>query len=285
MAQQQMGKMSPEQMEQAAQSMKGVTPEVVDEAVSSIRSVTAQNKNTASDPALLDTMFKAAEYMCKPPTGGVNFRAFATLAPIAALVGERESDLTVGELEECWEAGSGYAKGVEGRVDRAGFQKVWTEVKELFEDDIMAEARDPNSSDARAKAALEDGDDSDADATTPASAAAHAAGGGGGSFRQPTPEELKKVNSQIKDMSPEDLSKALDQMQSMGPAEEARMQAMGVDPEMMKKSIEIMKGNPMMMKAAQAMIGKISPEQMAQAQKMASGMSKEDMKKAMDSMK
>eukprot|EP00613_Pedinella_sp_CCMP2098_P062836 CAMPEP_0171984750 /NCGR_PEP_ID=MMETSP0993-20121228/273991_1 /TAXON_ID=483369 /ORGANISM="non described non described, Strain CCMP2098" /LENGTH=516 /DNA_ID=CAMNT_0012637585 /DNA_START=188 /DNA_END=1738 /DNA_ORIENTATION=+ len=283
LAQEQMSKMSPSQMEEAASAMKDVNSAAVDQAVSTVRAVTASKtdsaRGSAADPVLIDVMFKAAEYMSKPASGGVTFRAFATLAPIAALVGEKDSDLTLAELEECWEAGSGLKKGLAGRVDRASFEKVWVEVKELFEDDLMDEARDPNSSEARAKASLEDDDEA-----TVGEASGQSTTVGAGGLPAMSPEQMEDMNKQFKAMTPDDLASTLDQMSKMGPEEMERVKAMGIDPAMMQKSVEIMKGNPLMMKAAQAMIGKITPEQLANAQKMAAGMSEEDLDKAMKDM-
>lgn len=50
-------------------------------------------------------------------------------------------------------------------------------------------------------------------------------------------------------ISDDDMKNMLDQMANMGPEEEARMRAMGMNPEMMKKSVQIM-NNPIMRNAA-----------------------------------
>jgi hypothetical protein len=168
-AQQQMSKLTPEQLKEAAKTMAAVSPTDIDNAVEQIKVTTASNRGSSSDPMVrvhtrsssfcsrdsnglllpnqvIDSLFRAAEFMSRPPTGGVDFRAFQTMAPIAALTGDRETDLAPQELLDCWRAGS------EGsaRVNRIGFGKVWAEVCDLFEGDIMDEARDPNSSNARA---------------------------------------------------------------------------------------------------------------------------------------
>ena len=78
MAQEQMAKMSPQDMAAAAKSMAASSPEVVDRVVDNVRAaVRPSGDMTAKDPALIDAMYVAAEYMSQPPTGGVTFRALA----------------------------------------------------------------------------------------------------------------------------------------------------------------------------------------------------------------
>jgi len=288
MAQQQMAKMSPEEMESAAKTMAASEPEIVDrvmkdlDAVQSSTTMPAGAKD-ANDPALIDAMYRSAEYMSQPPSGGVTFRAFATLGPIAAVTGPLESDMTPPELRECWEDGANGAS----RVDRAGFGRVWKEVVDLFEDDLMAEARDPNSSAARAKA-MED-DDDEAVAAEPVGMGAGMGAGMPGVGQALTPEQMAEVNDKVKDMSADEMGQMMEQMQNMGPEQEKRMREMGVDPNMMKQSLKMMKDNPMMMKAAQAMMSRMSPEQMLQAsqnaQKQMANMSEADKQKALDDLK
>ena len=57
---------------------------------------------------------------------------------------------------------------------------------------------------------------------------------------------MKVVNEQVKNMSDDDMTAMLEGMANIGPEEEARMRAMGADPEMMKKAASMMKSNPMM---------------------------------------
>merc|ERR1711865_722299 len=102
-------------------------------------------------------------------------------------------------------------------------------------------------------------------------------------------DQMKAVNEQVKSMSSDDLASMMEQMTDMTPEQEARMKEMGVDPGMMKQSMKMMKDNPMMMKAAQAMMSKMSPEQMLQAsqnaQKQMANMSEADKQKALDDLK
>lgn len=48
-------------------------------------------------------------------------------------------------------------------------------------------------------------------------------------------DQMKVVNEQVKNMSDDDMTAMLESMANIGPEEEARMRAMGADPEMMKK--------------------------------------------------
>jgi hypothetical protein len=121
LAQEQMARMSPEQMEEAASKIASAPASELDGAVGAIKDL-ASVQNSAKDPALLDAMFKAAEYMSRPPTGVVTYRAFSLLGPIAALRGDLETDLSEDELKECWQAGVVPATA---RADRRAFERVW----------------------------------------------------------------------------------------------------------------------------------------------------------------
>lgn len=273
--------LSKEELEQAAEmakkQMENLTPEMVDEAVKAMKETSTPTgtksipegvvAKSSKDPNVIDSMYTVAELMSKPCTGGVTFQAFATLPPITALSGEREQDLSKQELAECWGDGSLGAT----RVDRAGFERVWNEVQEYFEEDIMDESRatihpkakkPPRTSVAEAEVPKVGDNLSEA--------------------------QMKAINEQVKSMTDDDMQAMLDGMANIGPEEEARMKAMGADPAMMKKAAEMMKSNPMMRKAAQMMMKNMSPEQMVkasqQAQEQMSNMSKEDLEKAMNEM-
>ena len=201
------------------------------------------------------------------------------LCPLSCseLLGTRDSDLSDAELQECWDAGAVGAS----RVGREAFGKVWSEVQEYFEGDIMDEARDPYSADARAGIETSGRGPTD----TPPMAGTHAPVVG----QNLPPEQLKAVTDQVKNMSDDDMTKMFEQMENMGPAEEARLRAMGVDPGMMKKSVEMMKSNPLMRQAAKAMVSKMSPEQLKkageQAQSQMANMTPEQLEEAMKRMK
>ena len=261
---------------------------------------------SSADPNVIDAMYRTAELMSSPPTGLVTFQAFATLPPITTLSGDREQDLSKMELAECWADGSMGAT----RVDRTGFERVWMEVQEYFEEDIMEEARRTCHKKVK-KSRVE----------------AEVVGGPAPVGSSLTEDQMKVVNEQVKNMSDDDVSivdwdasvlnpssfihtrhyfnkrtntqnsstchsttqtpqmtAMLEGMANIGPEEEARMKAMGADPAMMKKAAEMMKSNPMMRKAAQMMMKNMSPDQMLkasqQAQQQMNSMSKEDMEKA-----
>ena len=137
LAQEQMASMNPKDVEAATKAMESLSPDQLDAAAEVLKEKGLPTQMEADEPLVINTMFRTAELMSKPPVGGVTFQAFATLPPITALSGNREEDLSDSELEECWVEGS---KG-QARVDRAGFERVWHEVQEYFEGDIMDEAR------------------------------------------------------------------------------------------------------------------------------------------------
>ena len=222
-------------------------------------------------------MYKVAEFMSQPPTGKVTFRAFASLPVITSLSGSSEEDLSTRELKECWEDGSLGAT----RVDRAGFERVWNEVVDYFEDDIMEESRKTlNKRVKGGKEAVVRSSPPPSKAVTPPSDSKVGS--------NLSADQMNAVNEQVKNMSDSDVEAMLSQMNNMSPEQEARMKAMGVDPVMMKKASGMMKNNPMMRKAAQAMMKNMSSEQMLkmsqEAQKKLSNMSPEEYEKAMEQM-
>lgn len=263
----------------AKKQMETLSPDAVDEAIKGMKGTTTASEplpdgvvaGSSSDPNVIDAMYRVGEMMSQPPSGQVTFQAFATLPPINTLSGEREQDLSKSELAECWADGSIGAV----RVDRNGFARVWKEVQEYFEEDIMEEAR--KTSHAKVKKSRSDPAVATEVVDTPSVGSAL------------TEDQMKAVNNQVKSMSDDDMTAMLEGMANLGPEEEARMKAMGADPEMMKKAASMMKSNPMMRQAAQMMMKNMSPDQMLkasqQAQQQMAGMSKEDLEKAMDNLK
>ena len=262
--------------------MENLTPDMIDEAVTAMKDSSTPTgtqpipegvtAGSSSDPNVINAMYNVAELMSKPSGGGATFQAFSALPPITALSGDREQDLSQSELAECWDEGSRES----ARVDRAGFERVWKEVQEYFEEDIMEESR--ATLHPKAKKA----------ARSSTSAAAEVVGTPpqvGGNLSE---DQMKMVNEQVKTMTDDDMQQMLEGMSDIGPEEEARMKAMGADPAMMKKAAEMMQSNPMMRKAAQMMMKNMSPDQMVkasqQAQQQMSSRSKEDLDKAMEEM-
>jgi hypothetical protein len=276
-AQEQMAKMTPEQVELAAKAAATLSPDQLEAATEiiseAVRETRESGPGSATDPNVIDSMFRVAELMSQPPIGGVTFYAFSTLPPIVVLSGDREEDLSKKELAECWADGSLGAT----RVDRQGFERVWNEVQEYFEDDIMDAARKTAS---KSKTTSRGAVAAEVVPTTPMPPIVGAT---------LTPEQMAAMDKQIKGMSENEMASMLDQMANMTPEQRARMKAMGVDPSMMEKTATMMKNNPMMQKAANAMMKNMSPEQMMkvsqQAQQQMAGMSKEEYEKAMKMMK
>jgi len=167
MAKKQMEKMSPEQMAEASKAaqeqMQNMSPEQLEFMASQANAATPTidvpiaapaDAASARDPALVDAFFKAGEFSTNPPTGGVDLRSFKALPPIAALRGDLPDDLSDDEIEQVWaEQAAGAA-----RVDRAGFEKVWLAIDDLYDDDLMVEARRPPKK-TRAPAADDAADD------------------------------------------------------------------------------------------------------------------------------
>jgi hypothetical protein len=276
-AQKQMANITPEILEERSKVLSEIPQEQLDQAVEIMKEQQVQKAEETSEPSVgpnsdekevIDSMFKVAELMSEPATDGCTFAGFASLPVILLLSGDREFDLSPKELKECWTDGS---LGTT-RIDREGFERVWKEVQEYFEDDIMGEARKEAKKRVQKK-------------VRPTSASASPGpstiiGDGLNS------NQMKEINDKVKNMSENEVDTVLDQMDKMGPAEEARMKAMGVDPSMMKRTAEMMKNNPMMREAAQQMMKNMTPEQMLEASKQAQqqmqGMSKEDIAKAWD---
>ena len=278
--------LSKEQIDEAAKNLAaGVSGEVVDAVIEKDTSSSSEKKTlvpfegSSEDPAVIDAMYKVAEFMSQPPTGKVTFKAFSSLPVMVALSGSAEEDLSPRELKECWEDGSLGAT----RVDRDGFERVWNEIVDYFEDDIMEEARKTLTK--RRGNVKMTRTSSTSQSSTPPPAAQPPAAQVGANLSS---DQIEAVNDQVKNMSDTDVERMLDQMNNMSPAEEARMKAMGVDPTMMKKASGMMKNNPMMRKAAQAMMKNMSSDQMLkmsqEAQKKMSNMSQEEYEKAMEQM-
>eukprot|EP00536_Pseudo-nitzschia_multiseries_P012172 jgi/Psemu1/207857/e_gw1.449.6.1 len=272
-AQEQLKNMTPDDLEKANE-IKAENTGVVDTVSEDEDDATMiTGPGSSSDSNVVDAMFRVAEFMSSPPTeGGVTFTGFYSLPVIQLLSGDREFDLSMSELKECWADGSLGAS----RVDRAGFERVWNEVQEYFEQDIMTEAR----KEARKKTTKKK-----VRGSTQSTGAAPATTIGDNLSQK----ELEEVNQRVKNLSNDEVGSVLDMMEQMDPAQEARLKAMGVDPTLMQQTAAMLKENPQMREQAKQMMQNMSPEDMLkasqQAQDQMSKMSADDVKKAMDQLK
>ena len=267
-AQEQLSKMTPDDLESVNKVIKNsndaIEATVDDEGDKPMET----GPGSSSDSKVIDAMFQVAEFMSDSPTiGGATFTGFYSLPIIQLLSGDREFDLSMKELKECWTDGSLGAT----RVDRVGFERVWKEVQEYFEDDIMQEAR----KEARK-------------ITSPKKKRPNTATSATIGDNLST-EELEKVNDRVKNLSTDEVGSVLDMMEEMDPAQEARLKTMGVDPNLMKQTAAMLKDNPQMREQAKQMMENMSPEEMLkasqQAQEQMSNMSAADVKKALDQLK
>jgi hypothetical protein len=277
-AQQRMANMTPEELDASnlktpqSQSPSVVDAELKDEEEEEDKepSMIETGPGSSADPEVVDAMFRVAELLSDPPTGDCTFDGFASVPVIQLLSGDGEMDLSMEELKECWANGALEST----RVDRQGFKSVWLEVQEYFEDCIVGEAR----KEAKKRASTEKNGASE-NASTPTKTPESTIG------EELSPDQTK-VNEQVKNMSAADVDAMLFSMENIGPAEEARIEAMGVDPAMMQRTANMMKNNPMMREAAQEMMKNMTPVQMLQASQQAqqqmAGMSKEEIEKAMN---
>lgn len=297
MAQDQLKNMSPEDLDRQQETLKSIPQDqLLDASLEAMKAkgITTTDDNdedgddeaemitgpgSSSDFNVVNSMFKVAEFMSEPPTqGGVTFTGFYSLPVIQLLSGEREFDLSMSEVKECWAEGSLGAS----RVDRVGFGRVWDEVQEYFEQDIMTEAR----KEAKKKTGVKRknrGSVKSTAATTPTAPAAPKVG------ENMSREQLTAVNDQVKNMSPGDLGNMLDAMKNIGPEEEARMKSMGLDASMMKQTAAMLKENPQMAEMAQKMMQDMSPEDLLkssqQAQDQMASMSESERQAALDAFK
>eukprot|EP00934_Nitzschia_sp_Nitz4_P006702 Nitzschia sp. Nitz4//scaffold220_size35126//20429//21779//NITZ4_007833-RA/size35126-processed-gene-0.18-mRNA-1//-1//CDS//3329542538//6692//frame0 len=175
MAQEQLKNLSPEQLEKLKTNMagKGFSQGTISDALDNLAGKAKTASTTSSpkakkkvkqgaaatdaqvvqkDPRTLamDAMFATAQLFSegndwKAPkhpvlhVDTVTLSGFLALPVVQLLLGEsQESDLSVKEVVECWEAGSMGAP----KVDRAGFERVWAELQEYFEDDLLDVVRD-----------------------------------------------------------------------------------------------------------------------------------------------
>merc|ERR1712238_99114 len=124
-------------------------------------------------------------------------QAFATLPPISVLSGDRDEDLSEAELRECWADGS---LGTT-RVEREGFGRVWKEVSDYFEGDIMEEARKTAAKALKKKRTSTENEVVKVGETMSAAEILKAS---------------EQAQSQLKGMSTEDMEEAMNKMKDSG---------------------------------------------------------------------
>lgn len=266
-AQEQLKKMSPDELNSVNEAIKNSN---------SVDGTGLDDKETQPDTGLgssadsnvVDAMFSVAEFMSYPPTkGGVTFTGFYSLPVIQLLSGDREFDLSLSELSECWLDIIG---SLTARCDRDKFELVWREVQEYFEEDIMAEAR----KEARKK-------------TSPSKKIRSASSSTIGDNLNK--KELEDVNNRVKNLSNGEVDSVLGMMENMDSVQESRLKSMGVDPTLMQETAKLLKDNPLLRDQAKKMMENMSPADMLKASKQAqeqmSNMSKDDVQKAVDEMK
>jgi len=252
----------------------------------------ATGPGTSSDPHVITAMYTVAEFMSNHGqaleqgiVGGVTLAGFASLPVIQMLSGTRPEDLSLAELKECWANGSLGAT----RVDRAGFERVWTEVQEYFEDDIMGEARKEAKNRITAKTQRGSSTTKPTDTSTTSTTATTTTATTTATNPQVgsslSEDQLNFANEQFKSMTDEDMSAMFQAMQNPDPAMEARLRAMGADPNMLKQTAKLLDSNPFMRKAAKDMVSKMSGQDMLKmsqkAQEEMKNMSPEQIKSMM----
>lgn len=279
MAQQRLKNMTPQQLEEINKAMSSIPKENLDQAVEIMsnqqsKAVDVQSTDnidkddddddgpsssggmatgpgTSSDPNVISVMYQVAEFMSndgeaiRSGIGGVTFAGFASLPVIQMLSGTREQDLSPAELKECWASGSLGAT----RVDRNGFERVWKEVQDYFEDDIMGEARKEAKNRVTTKKRGADKAPTTSSSTPQVGAAL-------------TEDQLAAANEQFKKMSDDDMAAMFEAMQNMDPATEARLRAMGTDPNLLRQTARLMNSNPLMRNAAKEMIKNMNGKDM-----------------------
>ena len=65
------------------------------------------------------------------------------------------------------------------------------------------------------------------------------------------PANMKAAAEAMKNIKPEDLDRMVKEMDSMNPLQAGALKAMGMNPDMMKKTMEMMRDNPEMVSSAQ----------------------------------
>lgn len=259
--------LSPDQIKEANEAMLNMSKDklnmAIDAATSRDETTDTDNKNVQHlNSKVLDIMFATAQLMSSDTEGeGVSLSGFASLPVIQMLAGgDNICELTMEELKECWDNGSQGAK----TVDRNGFQRVWLEVQDYFEDDIVAVAREEANTrfDFKPLPETESGSNSENTAST-------LVGNKKSVPASPTPatprskddvQTLKAVD-RARNLSATNFAKVLQLLENPGEAELAHLNKMGIDPGDMENAVKMLKNNPAMQASARKMLANLSPEE------------------------
>ena len=84
-----------------------------------------------------------------------------------------------------------------------------------------------------------------------------------------TPESMRQAADALKTLKPDQIQQMLKEVEDMSPQERERLKGMGINPDMLKMSMKVMKANPNVIKMAQEQMAKMSPEQMKPASDLA----------------
>merc|ERR1719353_1760506 len=113
--------------------------------------------------------------------------------------------------------------------------------------------------------------------------------GPSGGFQPPsmTPESMRQAADALKTLKPDQIQQMLKEVEDMSPQERERLKSMGINPDMLKMSMKVMKANPNVIRMAQEQMSKMSPEQTKQAsdlaQKQMEAMAPEELERMADS--
>jgi hypothetical protein len=80
---------------------------------------------------------------------------------------------------------------------------------------------------------------------------------------------LKASAEQLKNWNPQDLDRIIDDVDNMPAEQAAQFRAMGMDPEIMKQSMQMMKDNPEMKETMAKMMATMTPEELMEQSQMA----------------